>query len=180
MPKRAIALTTALLTASAVTPVEVTPRPEPQRPPQPESGTAPDLDATLVGLVLPARSPVLAGLPAPPVVVVPTSSVATAAPPPGPEPGSGLPKRTAATGGRTRAARDALARIRECESGSDYGARSSSGRYGGAYQMDRRTFASVGGSGDPAAAPKAEQDHRAQLLYQQRGTQPWPTCSGRA
>jgi len=34
----------------------------------------------------------------------------------------------------------------------------------------------VGGSGDPAAAPEAEQDYRAALLYAQSGSSPWPVC----
>ncbi len=70
-----------------------------------------------------------------------------------------------------------LARIRACESGGDYSARSASGRFGGAYQFDRATFASVGGSGDPATASPAEQDRAAARLYSQRGAQPWPNCA---
>ena len=35
---------------------------------------------------------------------------------------------------------------------------------------------SVGGSGDPAAASPAEQDMRAQMLYEQSGSSPWPVC----
>lgn len=69
-----------------------------------------------------------------------------------------------------------LARIRACESGGNYRAVSSSGRYRGAYQFDRSTWASVGGSGDPAAAAPAEQDYRALVLLRQRGTRPWPVC----
>ena len=69
-----------------------------------------------------------------------------------------------------------LAAIRACESGGDYGAVSSDGRYGGAYQFDQRTWQSVGGSGDPAAASPAEQDARAGQLRRQRGSNPWPNC----
>ena len=70
----------------------------------------------------------------------------------------------------------ALASIRACESGGDYGAVSSSGTYRGAYQFDDATWQSVGGSGDPAAASPAEQDMRAQMLYEQSGSSPWPVC----
>ncbi|MBW3538185.1 transglycosylase family protein [Candidatus Parcubacteria bacterium] len=69
-----------------------------------------------------------------------------------------------------------LASIRQCESGGDYGAVSSSGKYRGAYQFDQQTWESVGGSGDPAAALPAEQDQRAAALKQQRGSSPWPNC----
>ena len=69
-----------------------------------------------------------------------------------------------------------LAAIRSCESGGDYGAVSSSGTYRGAYQFDQATWESMGGSGDPAAAPPAEQDMRAQMLYDQAGSSPWPVC----
>ena len=69
-----------------------------------------------------------------------------------------------------------LAGIRACESGGDYGAVSSSGKYRGAYQFDQQTWESVGGSGDPADASPAEQDRRAAALQQQRGSSPWPSC----
>ncbi len=70
----------------------------------------------------------------------------------------------------------ALAAIRACESGGDYSAVSSSGTYRGAYQFDHATWQAMGGSGDPAAAPPAEQDMRAQMLYDQAGSSPWPVC----
>lgn len=66
--------------------------------------------------------------------------------------------------------------IRQRESGGRYDAVSPSGRYRGAYQFDRQTWQSVGGSGDPAAASPEEQDARAAELMRQRGTQPWSVC----
>ena len=69
-----------------------------------------------------------------------------------------------------------LAGIRSCESGGNYQAVSPSGKYRGAYQFDQRTWRSVGGSGDPAAASPAEQDARAQRLKSQRGSSPWANC----
>ncbi len=69
-----------------------------------------------------------------------------------------------------------LAAIRRCESGGNYGAVSSNGRYRGAYQFDRQTWQSVGGRGDPAAASPAEQDARAGQLRSQRRANPWPNC----
>lgn len=69
-----------------------------------------------------------------------------------------------------------LASIMQCESGGDPTAVSPGGTYRGAYQFDYSTWASVGGSGDPAAAPIEEQHHRAGLLYAQRGSAPWPVC----
>ncbi len=69
-----------------------------------------------------------------------------------------------------------MAAIRACESGGDYGAVSPDGLYRGAYQFDRPTWQSVGGSGDPAAASPAEQDARAGELWSQRGSNPWPNC----
>jgi len=71
---------------------------------------------------------------------------------------------------------EAWARLVECESGGDYTVVSATGRYRGAYQFDQRTWESVGGVGDPAAAPPAEQDLRAHLLYEQRGARAWPNC----
>ncbi len=69
-----------------------------------------------------------------------------------------------------------LESIAACESGGDPTAVSSDGSYRGKYQFDYGTWESVGGSGDPAAAPEAEQDYRAALLYSESGSSPWPVC----
>lgn len=69
-----------------------------------------------------------------------------------------------------------LESIASCESGGDPAAVSSDGSYRGKYQFDFGTWESVGGSGDPAAAPEAEQDYRAALLYSRAGSSPWPVC----
>ena len=66
--------------------------------------------------------------------------------------------------------------IASCESGGDPTAVSSDGQYRGKYQFTRATWARMGGSGDPAAAPEAEQDMRAAMLYAQAGSSPWPIC----
>jgi hypothetical protein len=71
-----------------------------------------------------------------------------------------------------------LARIAQCESGGDPTAVSASGQYRGKYQFSRQTWAEYGGSGDPAAAPQAEQDRIAAALLAARGTSPWPVCGG--
>jgi soluble lytic murein transglycosylase-like protein len=70
----------------------------------------------------------------------------------------------------------ALEAIAACESGGDPTAVSSDGTYRGKYQFDRSTWASVAGSGDPAAAPESEQDYRAALLYERTGGGAWPNC----
>ena len=64
--------------------------------------------------------------------------------------------------------------IAACESGGDPTAVSSDGTYRGKYQFDYGTWESMGGSGDPAAAPEAEQDYRAALLYASSGSSPGP------
>lgn len=65
--------------------------------------------------------------------------------------------------------------LKRCESGGRYNTDTGNGYYG-AYQFDRRTWRSVGGTGNPAHASPAEQDMRAQLLYSRRGRAPWPHC----
>ena len=70
-----------------------------------------------------------------------------------------------------------LRRIAQCESGGNPRAVSPDGRYRGKYQFDRATWRAMGGSGDPAAAPEAEQDRRAAALLRQRGTAPWGRCA---
>src|SRR5262249_2481727 len=69
-----------------------------------------------------------------------------------------------------------FARIRQRESGGNYAENTGNGYYG-AYQFSPGTWRSVGGSGLPSDASPAEQDARAQTLYNQRGCSPWPnTC----
>lgn len=70
----------------------------------------------------------------------------------------------------------ALEAIAACESGGDPTAVSSTGAYRGKYQFSTATWQAVGGSGDPAAAPEAEQDLRAAILYEQSGPGQWPVC----
>ncbi len=71
---------------------------------------------------------------------------------------------------------ETLEAIAECESGGDPTIVSADGSYRGKYQFSFSAWESVGGSGDPAAAPEAEQDYRAALLYSQSGSSPWPVC----
>ena len=66
--------------------------------------------------------------------------------------------------------------LRHCESTNNYQAVDPSGVYRGAYQFDRQTWRTVGGTGDPAQAPPLEQDARARALFASRGNQPWPVC----
>lgn len=79
-------------------------------------------------------------------------------------------RRVAPTGG------DIFARIRAKESGGNYATNTGNGYYG-AYQFSLGTWRGVGGTGLPSDASPAEQDMRAQMLYNQRGCSPWPnTC----
>jgi Transglycosylase-like domain len=71
---------------------------------------------------------------------------------------------------------ETLESIAACESGGDPRVVSSDGSYRGKYQFDQGTWESVGGHGDPAAAPEIEQDYRAALLYSRSGSSPWPVC----
>ena len=71
----------------------------------------------------------------------------------------------------------ALAR---CESGNNPRAVGGGGRYFGLYQFSIGTWHSVGGSGKPTDASPAEQTKRAKLLYQRRGSAPWPVCGREA
>ena len=75
-------------------------------------------------------------------------------------------------GGVSQSTLDAIA---SCESGGDPSAVNSAGYYG-KYQFDTGTWASVGGSGNPAEASEAEQDMRASMLYARAGSSPWPVC----
>jgi hypothetical protein len=69
-----------------------------------------------------------------------------------------------------------LEAIAQCESGGNPRAIGGGGAYRGKYQFSRETWAAVGGTGDPAAAPEAEQDRRAAILYARSGPGQWPVC----
>lgn len=70
-----------------------------------------------------------------------------------------------------------LQAIAQCESGGDPTAIGGGGLYRGKYQFSVATWQAVGGKGDPAAAPEAEQDRRAIALYNTSGPGQWPVCS---
>jgi hypothetical protein len=93
-------------------------------------------------------------------------------------PSSAQPDAEAASTAPAGAAAGTLAKIAACESGGDPTAISSDGTYRGKYQFTRSTWRAMGGSGDPAAAPEAEQDQRAAALLAAQGTAPWPVCGG--
>ena len=69
-----------------------------------------------------------------------------------------------------------LRAIARCESGGNPRAVGAGGRYRGAYQFDRGTWASLGGRRDPAAAPLREQTRRAARLYARSGPAAWGAC----
>ena len=90
-----------------------------------------------------------------------------------PDDAGGPPAAQSADGASAGPALEAIA---ACESGGDPRAVSGDGAYRGKYQFSYETWAAMGGSGDPAAAPEAEQDRRAAALMAQAGASPWPSC----
>ena len=65
-------------------------------------------------------------------------------------------------------------RLAMLESGGNPSTNTGNGYYG-LYQFDLQTWQSVGGKGLPSDASAEEQTMRAQKLYEQRGTSPWPS-----
>jgi hypothetical protein len=92
------------------------------------------------------------------------------------KPAAEEPAAAAGASAPTGSANATLERIAQCESGGDPRAISADGQYRGKYQFDRATWERLGGTGDPAEAPEAEQDRLAGRLLAERGTSPWPTC----
>ena len=70
------------------------------------------------------------------------------------------------------------AALAKCESSGNPKAVNPAGYYG-LYQFSLATWASVGGSGNPADASAAEQTNRAQILYNRSGAGQWPHCGPR-
>lgn len=77
--------------------------------------------------------------------------------------------------GRVEPGAEQWRKLRFCESTETYAIDTGNTFYG-AYQFTWETWGTVGGDGNPAHAPAAEQDARARLLYAQRGSNPWPIC----
>jgi hypothetical protein len=78
--------------------------------------------------------------------------------------------------GLTPGVRATLNAIAACESGGNPRAIGGGGAYRGKYQFSFGTWASVGGQGDPVAAPEREQDRRAAMLLKRGGRGHWPVC----
>jgi Transglycosylase-like domain len=78
-------------------------------------------------------------------------------------------------GGSTASA--GLQAIAACESGGNPSTNTGNGFFG-KYQFTQSTWQSVGGTGNPAAAPEAEQDRRAAMLLARSGSSQWPVCGG--
>ncbi|MBI2684254.1 MAG: transglycosylase family protein [Actinobacteria bacterium] len=109
------------------------------------------------------------------VAAAQTRQVAPVAPSgPGPQatPSSSSPSAAPTATGVTAV----LNRIAQCESGGSITAVSPSGQYRGKYQFDPGIWRNLGGKGDPAQAPEAEQDRVAAKLYAASGAAPWPVC----
>ena len=95
----------------------------------------------------------------------------------GPRPARAATRRAKAKARpRCRRCPPQLQAIAQCESGGDPRAIGGGGAYRGKYQFSYSTWAGVGGTGDPAAAPEAEQDIRAAMLYERSGPGQWPVC----
>ena len=85
------------------------------------------------------------------------------------------PARTAPAGAAS-AGSSVWDRLARCESGGNWQINTGNGYYGG-LQFHPQTWRSVGGSGLPHQASKAEQIHRAQILQARSGWGQWPACS---
>jgi resuscitation-promoting factor RpfB len=66
-----------------------------------------------------------------------------------------------------------------CESGDNPRAASANRKFFGLYQFSVGTWRSVGGSGNPRDASRAEQTKRAKILYGRSGSAPWPVCGAK-
>lgn len=69
-------------------------------------------------------------------------------------------------------------RLAACESGGNWSINTGNG-YSGGLQFSQATWQSVGGSGSPHNASKAEQIKRGKILQQRSGWGQWPACSAK-
>jgi resuscitation-promoting factor RpfC len=68
--------------------------------------------------------------------------------------------------------------IAQCESGGNWSTNTGNGHYGG-LQFKPATWASNGGVGNPATAPRAEQIRVAENVLRTQGLKAWPKCGPR-
>jgi resuscitation-promoting factor RpfC len=68
--------------------------------------------------------------------------------------------------------------IAQCESGGNWSTNTGNGHYGG-LQFKPATWASNGGIGNPATAPRAEQIRVAENVLRTQGLKAWPKCGPR-
>lgn len=69
-------------------------------------------------------------------------------------------------------------RLAACESGGNWSINTGNG-YSGGLQFKQSTWNSVGGSGSPHNASKAEQIKRGKILQQRSGWGQWPACTAK-
>ncbi len=84
----------------------------------------------------------------------------------------------AATPAANAAPLEAWEALAQCESGGNWSINTGNGYYGG-LQFSLSSWAAAGGTGNPAAASKAEQIRVAENLLQMQGWGAWPSCSAR-
>jgi len=68
--------------------------------------------------------------------------------------------------------------IAQCESGGNWSTNTGNGYYGG-LQFSPATWASNGGIGNPAHAPRDEQIRVAENVLSKQGIGAWPTCGSK-
>ena len=68
----------------------------------------------------------------------------------------------------------AWAQVAQCETGGNPSI--VAGQFYGMYMMTLDAWHAAGGTGLPSQASAAEQTARAQALYNQLGSKPWPVC----
>jgi peptidoglycan hydrolase-like protein with peptidoglycan-binding domain len=102
-----------------------------------------------------------------------TRSALGLAPAPAP---SSASTATGSASAASAAPNSSLQAIAACESGGNPQAIGGGGQYRGKYQFTTQSWQAAGGTGDPAAAPEAEQDRRAAMLYARSGASNWPVC----
>ncbi|WP_326503481.1 transglycosylase family protein [Rothia nasimurium] len=84
----------------------------------------------------------------------------------------------AATPAANAAPLEAWEALAQCESGGNWSINTGNGYYGG-LQFSLSSWAAAGGTGNPAAASKAEQIRVAENLLQMQGWGAWPSCAAK-
>jgi hypothetical protein len=170
-PESDVVIDPTTTTTTSTTTTTTTPGPQPRQ-------LAPDVVDPVVAVETEAEEATTTTAPpatVPPTTAAPTTAAPTTVPPttvPPPSGGGSIFGHPYDPAWPTLSMWDRMA---ICEAGGNWSIDTGNGYYGG-LQFSQGSWEWVGGSGNPAHAPREEQIYRGNLLWEKNGWNSWPGC----